>query len=87
MIAEVVMGSNIGVISCLNTNYWIKKGQHVSDIRVEHCYQIFFHILIHFSISKIILFFEKIHKWYYKRLQPTQNQLVRKRVKKKVRSY
>lgn len=74
-IAEGVLGSNHAVISCLNTKYWVKKGQSVSNIRMKYCYQIFLNILIHASIGTVVLFFEKIHKWYYNRLQPIRNQL------------
>ena len=86
-VAEGVMGSDHGVISCLNTKYWIKKGQHVSNIRIEHCYQIFFNILILSSIGAIILIFEKIHRWCCNQLQPEQNPLATKSVSKRVRSY
>lgn len=60
-IAEGVVGDKFAVASCLNTKFWVEKGQNVFDIGIDHCKQIFIYMSAIMFISFVIYLIEKLH--------------------------
>lgn len=71
---DILFGENQSVATCMNTKYWVQKGQHVQDVSFENISKLFRNLIFMGLFSFLILIVEIVIKniWKSKSTQITK---------------